>query len=276
MGKAAKPGAKQTIGSMTDQMRRFALEYTVDFNGKSAAIRAGYSEKTATVAASKLLAREDVQELVRTSIKRLEEKTEINAERVLREAWGIATADVNELVEFRRRCCRHCYGIDYGYQRTVQEMNADRRQYQKELRACKNQEQIDQLGEFDERGGIGYDARRAPVSDCTSCWGDGVGDAYFKPTASLSPEARALYAGVSIGNTTKMLLVDKLGAMEKLFKHLNLYKAEIKEQADALGEFLQKVQGDHARLQIGKPAPAAPAAPAPAAGKKPGKKWGLA
>lgn len=253
MARAAKPETKHRIGSLTDQMRRFALEYTVDFNGKAAAIRAGYSEKTAAAAASKMLAREDVQDLVQKSMAKLAEKTEINAERVLREAWGIATADVNELVEFRRGCCRHCYGIDYGYQRTVQEMSRDRAAYEarKRKEIAKDPRAADFYEDFDEQGGIGYDARKPPVSDCTNCWGDGVGSAHFKDTRNLSPAARALYAGVAVGNTTKMLLVDKLGAMEKLFKHLGLYKVDNQQKVDALSEFFAEVQAKSGKLPIG-------------------------
>lgn len=253
MAKAAKPETKHRIGSMTDKMRRFALEYTVDFNGKAAAIRAGYSESTAAAAASKMLAREDVQELVQKSMAKLQEKTEITAERVLREAWGIATADVNELVEFRRGCCRHCYGIDYGYQRTMQEMSRDRAEYNKERNKAiaKDPGCAATYEEFDEQGGIGYDKRKPPVDDCQMCFGEGKGYAHFKDTRNLSPEARSLYAGVAVGQSTKMLLVDKLGAMEKLFKHLGLYKVDNQQKVDALGEFFAEVQARSGKLPIG-------------------------
>jgi hypothetical protein len=241
--KAAAPKTKSTIGAMSDQMRRFAMEYTVDFNGKAAAIRAGYATSSAAAQASKLLAREDVQLLVQQRMARVEKKTEVTTERVVAEAWGIATADVNELVEFRRRCCRHCYGIDYDYQRTVAEMSRARRQYEKDRRACSNQQQIDALGDFDEQGGIGYDARKAPVPDCTHCWGDGVGDAFYKPTGQLSVEARALYAGVKqTKDGYQMLLVDKLGALEKLFKFKGLYKLDNEQKGSDMQAFLQALQ----------------------------------
>ncbi len=40
---------------MNDQQERFCAEYIIDHNGTQAAIRAGYSEKTAAPAASRLL-----------------------------------------------------------------------------------------------------------------------------------------------------------------------------------------------------------------------------
>lgn len=273
-GKAATPKDKDRAGSMTDQMRAFACEYTIDFNGKAAAIRAGYAEKSAAVSASKLLSREDVQAIIQQRMAKLEAKTGITAERVLQEAWGIATADVNDLVEFRRGCCRHCHGIDFGYQRTVQEMSRARKAYleQKAKDIAKDPDCAAGYPDFDEQGGIGYDRRKPPADDCQVCFGEGEGYAHFKDTRTLTPEARALYAGVKqTKEGFQMLTVDKLGGLEKLFRHLNLYKAEIKEKGDALGEFLMAVQERGGKLPIGQQAKPEPQ-PA-ATGAKPRKKW---
>lgn len=239
MPKVAKPGEKDKIGTLTDQMRRFASEYTVDFNGTAAAIRAGYSQKSAGAIASRLLTREDIIGIVRAKMTRLEEKTEVTAARILTEVMGVATADVNDLVEFRRRCCRHCYGIDYGYQRTVPEMSAAKRQHLRDLAACRTPQQREAVGDFDEQGGIGWDARKPPVADCTSCWGDGIGDAHFKATGDLSPAARALYAGVKqTKDGYQMLLLDKGAAFDKLFRHFGLYEKDNKQTANAMTEML--------------------------------------
>jgi phage terminase small subunit len=253
MGKAADPKTKHVIGSMTDLMRRFAMEYTIDFSGTNAAIRAGCPERSANATASKYLARPDVQDLIQKRMARIERKTEISSEVVLTTAFGIATADVNDLVEFRRRCCRHCYGIDYGYQRTKSEMSNDRAVYENTKRRAisKDPRIADAYEAFDEQGGIGYDARKPPVADCEHCWGDGIGDAFFKPTANLSPEARALYAGVKqTKDGYQMMLVDKLGALEKLFKHKGLYKADNKQQADALSALMAAIGARGGKLPI--------------------------
>jgi phage terminase small subunit len=253
VGKVVKPKEKTRVKSMTDQMRAFAAEYTIDFNGKAAAIRAGYTEVSAASQACKLLAREDVQALIQQRMARIEKKTELSSERVLTEAWGIVTADVNELVEYRRRCCRHCYGIDYGYQRTVQEMSRDRAAFnaQRSKAIAKDPACAATYEDFDEQGGPGYDARKPPNPDCTNCWGDGVGDAYFKPTGGLTPAARALYAGVKqTKDGYQMLLIDKNPSMDKLFKHLGLYNADNKQKADGLAELLAAVNSRGAKLPI--------------------------
>lgn len=252
MGKA-NPKDKNKIGAMTDQMRAFAREYVIDHNAQAAAIRAGYAESNAASKGCHLLDRPDVRELVEKHMARAEANSGIKAERVLQEAWCILTADVNDLVEFRRRCCRHCYGIDFGYQRTVSEISRERAEYEREKRKAiaKDPNVAGVYEDFDEKGGPGYDARRPPNPDCTECWGDGVGDAHFKATANLTPAARALYAGVKqTKEGFQMLTIDKMAAMEKLFKHLNLYEKEIKTQTNPLTELLAAVAANGSKLPI--------------------------
>ena len=50
-----KYGVGEGNEKMTDKMRRFSVEYPIDYNGKRAAIAAGYSPKCAAVMAAKLL-----------------------------------------------------------------------------------------------------------------------------------------------------------------------------------------------------------------------------
>lgn len=74
---------------MTDPLnpnqRRFVQEYLVDLNATQAAIRAGYSAKTAYVQGSRLLANVKVQaEIVKAQTK-IAAKLEITAEKVLKE-----------------------------------------------------------------------------------------------------------------------------------------------------------------------------------------------
>ena len=60
------PGKEKTeaqiLGEkLKPQMRRFVHEYLIDLNGKEAAIRAGYSERTAASQASRLMRDPDVK-----------------------------------------------------------------------------------------------------------------------------------------------------------------------------------------------------------------------
>jgi phage terminase small subunit len=63
---------------MTPKQQRFAEEYVVDHNATQAAIRAGYSERTAKQQGSRLLTKVDVIEAVRAKKARLSRKIEVS------------------------------------------------------------------------------------------------------------------------------------------------------------------------------------------------------
>lgn len=62
------------MADMTEKQKRFCDEYLIDLNATKAAIRAGYSEKTASVIATENLSKPKIREYIK---KRMEEK-EIN------------------------------------------------------------------------------------------------------------------------------------------------------------------------------------------------------
>ena len=70
----------------------FIREYVVDLNG-AAAVRAGYSHATAKEQASRLLTNVNIKEAVAAAMHDRAERTEITADRVLREYAKIAFAD---------------------------------------------------------------------------------------------------------------------------------------------------------------------------------------
>lgn len=80
-------------GELTDKQKRFCKEYLVDFNATQAAIRAGYAKGTANREGSRLLSKADIQTLIAKLSKRVEEKLELTAERVLYEIKCLAYAD---------------------------------------------------------------------------------------------------------------------------------------------------------------------------------------
>lgn len=65
-------------------MRRFIEEYLVDRNGTQAAIRAGYSKKTANEIAAENLAKPSIRDEIKKREAQLQEKTGINQEWVLK------------------------------------------------------------------------------------------------------------------------------------------------------------------------------------------------
>ena len=68
---------------LTDKQQRFVDEYLVDLNATQAAIRAGYSAKTANEQGARLLANVSVQNAIRERQEVLKMKTEITQEWVV-------------------------------------------------------------------------------------------------------------------------------------------------------------------------------------------------
>lgn len=90
------------MAKLTDKQKRFVAEYLVDLNATAAAIRAGYSEKTACEQGSRLLANVKVQEEIQKRQKGLQRKLEITQERVLQELASIAFANGADFVTVNR------------------------------------------------------------------------------------------------------------------------------------------------------------------------------
>lgn len=79
---------------LTDQQEMFCREYLVDFNGTQAAIRAGYSEKSAYSQAHDLLKNDAVADLLRKLAQKRSEKVEVKSDEVLREMMRMGYSDV--------------------------------------------------------------------------------------------------------------------------------------------------------------------------------------
>ena len=69
---------------LTARQQRFVEEYLLDLNGSQAAIRAGYSEQTATMQASRLLTNANVAAAVINAQAKRAEKVQVTAEWVLK------------------------------------------------------------------------------------------------------------------------------------------------------------------------------------------------
>lgn len=82
------------------------------FNGKEAAIIAGYEETTAKQEAYKLLRKRHIQKAIDEEHTRLCRKHESLAERVLQEHATIAFSDISSLMEWGTRTAMEKYGMD--------------------------------------------------------------------------------------------------------------------------------------------------------------------
>lgn len=76
---------------LTDKQQRFVSEYLVDLNATQAAIRAGYSAKTANREGSRLLSKVDVADAIAAKAADKAAALDLSAERVLRGLFEEAT-----------------------------------------------------------------------------------------------------------------------------------------------------------------------------------------
>lgn len=83
-----------TNKSLTEKQKRFCEEYIIDLNGAMAAIRTGYSEKTAKEQASRLLTNVNVQEYIQCLKVERSKRTAITADMVIEELAKIGFSNI--------------------------------------------------------------------------------------------------------------------------------------------------------------------------------------
>jgi len=197
---------------MNDKQKRFVIEYCKDENGTQAAIRAGYSEKTAGVQACELLKKLNIQEAIAERQDEIATAASITVEAVLKQWWAIATADPNELMQLRRANCRYCWGFDHNYQWTREEYSRAI-----DLATTKGKEIPDGMG------GFGFLVNKEPNPECPECGGNGAEMLYFADTRKLKGNAKRLYAGVQrTKDGLKILTRDQDGALLNIARYLGM------------------------------------------------------
>lgn len=216
---------------LTATQERFVHEYLIDRNGTQAYLRLFPKVKnnSARTEAWRLLTNPDVRRVLEDERVKTLRSLSIDRERLVGELVAIATADPNELIEYRRCHCPDCWPADAH-----------------------------------PRPGI-YDP---PSPDCVTCGGEGVGREIIADTRFLSPHARALYAGVKVTRDgMQVLMRDQDGAIDRLARVLGVFERDnaqkTKPLAEALREFFAGLHGN--RLPIARHE----AAPVPAAGGNP-------
>lgn len=88
------------MAKLTAKQRQFCLEYIVDFNATEAAIRAGYSAKTATAAAARMLTIVNIASEIQKNIAERRERTKIEADRVLQEMAAIGFSNIKKVASW--------------------------------------------------------------------------------------------------------------------------------------------------------------------------------
>lgn len=85
---------------LNPKQTRFCQEYLIDHCGTQAAIRAGYSAKTANEQASQLLAKLHIQEYIAAREKKIADKLEITAERITAELAKCGFSDMKQFAKW--------------------------------------------------------------------------------------------------------------------------------------------------------------------------------
>jgi len=93
-----KAGSEKAKRKLTPRQSRFVDEYLVDLNATQAAIRAGYSEKTADSQSARLLVNVKVQSTIQGRMHRRSERTEVDSDYVLRRLADIDEMDILDIL----------------------------------------------------------------------------------------------------------------------------------------------------------------------------------
>lgn len=202
---------------LSDLQAKFVNEYLVDLNRTAAYKRAGgkCEGNSAYASASRMFRNVKVNRAITDALAERERRTEITQDAVLKMWWDIATADVNELTEYRRLCCRHCWGFGFNYQwRDAVEYDDA---VKKAMAASKPPPQ--------DVGGYGYDNTLDPNPDCPRCNGAGIGRAHFHDTRDLTGAARRLFAGVKESKFgVEVITRNQDDALKMVAQHLGMLK----------------------------------------------------
>ena len=88
---------------LTEKQQRFVDEYLIDLNATQAAIRAGYSVKTANEQGSQNLAKLSIQQAIAEQMAERSKRTGINQDRVVLELTKIALVKMTDIVDSQGR-----------------------------------------------------------------------------------------------------------------------------------------------------------------------------
>jgi phage terminase small subunit len=93
--------AEEWENELTAKQRAFVREYLIDLNATQAAMRAGYSEKTAYASGAENLKKPQIASAIESALKIRADRTDITADRVLKELAKIGFADIRKAIKWQ-------------------------------------------------------------------------------------------------------------------------------------------------------------------------------
>lgn len=164
---------------------------------------------------------------------------QIELDDVISQLIAIINADPNEVAQYRRVNCRHCWGDGYKYQwrDIAEQLQAEA----KNLAANKPPPDIS--------GGIGFISNTDPNPKCPHCNGEGEGDVFFADTRDIEGDARHLLQGVKVGKCgVEILIADKDAARRELARLLAINGTDSRQVELAIQRL--ELQNEKLRAEI--------------------------
>lgn len=93
---------------MTNKQKRFADEYLVDFNATQAAIRCGYSEKTAYSQGQRLLSNVEIKTYIDKELEKMHDRTIASAEEVMKYLTSVLRGESSSEIVVVEGCGEGC------------------------------------------------------------------------------------------------------------------------------------------------------------------------
>ena len=87
------------MANLTPKQQRFVEEYLIDLNATQAAIRAGYSEKTAAAIGAENLVKPNIAKAIQEALQERKERVQIDADYVLKRLVEIDQMDVLDIMD---------------------------------------------------------------------------------------------------------------------------------------------------------------------------------
>lgn len=108
----------QSTNMLNEKTKRFCEEYVTDLNGKQAAIRSGYSAKTAEVQASRLLSNAKVKAYISELRKKQMERNELSADKIIKELISLGFWSIKDFLD-EKNCVKDLSKMDKSVLRPV-------------------------------------------------------------------------------------------------------------------------------------------------------------
>ena len=226
---AAQVGPPEAKASAELRIEQFVHAYfACNLVGRTAAIAVGYSPDSARTIASQLLAREDVQAMIRERQAAVLQEFDEQAKWFRDRLMGMAGADAREVSELHLVACRYCWGDNHRYHRRSHERENAYLDWLKDEADKAKLDPAPPPVPFDELGGVGYTTNRDPHPACPACDGRGERLPVFKDTRDLSPEGRMIFAGVKVTqHGLEVKTHDQRAALIDLGKHLGMFSNKV-------------------------------------------------